>query len=614
MKTGKRRKKRAEESLAVGDETETVGGKWSDLFETGVFWRLLKEGLRSQGKIYAVAVVAMVVAAVAAALSAWVMEGIVDAMTDTGNRSRVTTVAAMVAAIFAVKGIASYIQSVYMKKAGNRIVAMQQERLYLKMVGQGVAFFDNNESSGLLMRVTNSAESARQMLDLIVTSAVKDTLTLVGLIAVMFYQQPLLSLVSLVVGPIAIIAIRILLRKVRAIMDNELSALSEIIKIVQETSGGIRVIKVFALEDRMIGRMKDAINQVEHRANSIARLESIASPLMETLSGFAIAAVVLISSVNLMGGEPTSPGQLMSFVTALLMAYEPAKRLSRVRVSLERLMARVRLMFEIIDQPDVMLEAKDARDLVAGPGEVRFENVRFGYGKKRPVIKDLDLHFEAGRTTALVGPSGSGKSTIFNLIMRLYDPTQGRITVDGQDLRSLTFSSLRERISFVGQDTFLFATTIMENIRCSRPDASDEEVEAAAKAAHAHDFIMERPKGYQMQVGEHGSYLSGGQKQRISIARTILRNSEILLLDEATSALDANSETLIKESLSRITKDRTTIIIAHRLSTILQADCIYVLDRGEVVEKGSATELLEQGGAFKKLFDQQFSSYQQDQG
>lgn len=600
--------------MAAEADPDNPDGNWTKLLESGVFWRLLKDGLRKQGKIYAIAVVAMVVAALAAAASAWIMEGIVDAMTDTGNRARVNTVAAMVAGIFTVKGLASYIQSVYMKKAGNRIVAIQQERLYLKMVGQGVAFFDKNESSGLLMRVTNSADSARAMLDLIVTSAVKDTLTLAGLIAVMFYQQPLLSLISLVIGPIAIVAIRILLRKVRAIMENELSALSEIIKIVQETSGGIRIIKVFSLEDRMIGRMKGAIDQVEHRANSIARLESIASPLMETLSGFAIAAVVLISSVNLMGGEPTSPGQLMSFVTALLMAYEPAKRLSRVRVTLERLMARVRLMFEILDQPDVMLEAKDAKDLVAGPGEVRFENVSFGYGKKRPVIKGLDLSFEAGKTTALVGPSGSGKSTVFNLVMRLYDPTSGRVTVDGQDLKDVTFSSLRDRISFVGQDTFLFSTTIMENIRCSRPDATDEEVEAAAKAAHAHDFITELPKGYETQVGERGGFLSGGQKQRISIARTILRDSEILLLDEATSALDANSEMLIKEALGQITKGRTTIIIAHRLSTILQADCIYVLDRGEVIEKGSATELLEQGGAFKKLFDQQFNSHQQDQG
>ena len=384
MQTSKPTKQRAKRTEAAEDD-EFAGGSWSDLLETGVFWRLLKDGLRRQGGIYAIAVVAMVVAALAAAASAWVMEGIVDAMTDTGNRARVNSVAAMVAGIFTVKGLASYIQSVYMKRAGNRIVAIQQERLYLKMVGQGVAFFDKNESSGLLMRVTNSAEAARQMLDLIVTSAVRDTLTLAGLIAVMFYQQPLLSLVSLVIGPIAIISIRVLLRKVRAIMENELSALSEIIKIVQETSGGIRIIKVFSLEDRMIGRMKGAITQVEHRANSIARLESIASPLMETLSGFAIAAVVLISSVNLMGGEPTSPGQLMSFVTALLMAYEPAKRLSRVRVTLERLMARVRLMFEILDQPDVMLEADDAKDLVAGPGEVRFENVSFGYGKKRPV-------------------------------------------------------------------------------------------------------------------------------------------------------------------------------------------------------------------------------------
>lgn len=575
------------------------------LVGTSLFRRLIADGIRSQAGTYGIAIAAMVVVALTSAATAWVMEGIVDAMTDTGNRARVWGVAGLVAVIFTIKGVASYVQAVAMKRAGNRIVARQQLRLYLKMLRQGVAFFDGTESSNLLMRVTNSAQAAREMINLFVTTGVKDVLTLIGLVAVMVYQQPLLSFVALIIGPIAMLILRRLLGKVRAMARAETTSLAEIIRIIQETSGGIRVIKVFGLEDRMTDEMRRAVAQVERRANSIARLEAIPSPLMEMLSGFAIAAVVLISSVDL-GGEPTSAGQLMSFVTALLMAYEPAKRLSRIRIQAENLMTRVQLMFDILDQPDTMLEAPDAVELRPGPGEVRLDRVRFGYRDGRPVIPDLTLTFEPGKTTALVGPSGSGKSTIFNLIMRLYDPDAGAVLIDGQDLRRVTFASLRRRISFVGQDTFLFSTTIMENIRCARPEATDDEVIAAARAAHAHDFIMALPEGYDTQVGERGNFLSGGQRQRISIARTILRNAEILLLDEATSALDASSEAAIRDSLQEITRGRTTIVIAHRLSTILQADRIVVLNEGQIVESGTAAELLERGGLFRQLYDQQF--------
>ncbi|PPB81613.1 ATP-binding cassette subfamily B protein [Albidovulum inexpectatum] len=575
------------------------------LIGTNLFRRLIADGIRSQAGTYGIAIAAMVVVALTSAATAWVMEGIVDAMTDTGNRARVWGVAGLVAVIFTIKGVASYVQAVAMKRAGNRIVARQQLRLYLKMLRQGVAFFDGTESSNLLMRVTNSAQAAREMINLFVTTGVKDVLTLIGLVAVMVYQQPLLSFVALIIGPIAMLILRRLLGKVRAMARAETTSLAEIIRIIQETSGGIRVIKVFGLEDRMIDEMRRAVAQVERRANSIARLEAIPSPLMEMLSGFAIAAVVLISSVDL-GGEPTSAGQLMSFVTALLMAYEPAKRLSRIRIQAENLMTRVQLMFDILDQPDTMLEAPDAVELQPGPGEVRLDHVRFGYRDGRPVIPDLTLTFEPGKTTALVGPSGSGKSTVFNLVMRLYDPDAGAVLIDGQDLRRVTFASLRRRISFVGQDTFLFSTTIMENIRCARPEATDDEVIAAARAAHAHDFIMALPDGYQTQVGERGNFLSGGQRQRISIARTILRDAEILLLDEATSALDASSEAAIRDTLQEITQGRTTIVIAHRLSTILQADRIVVLNDGQIVEYGTAAELLERGGLFRQLYDQQF--------
>jgi ATP-binding cassette subfamily B protein len=572
--------------------------------------RLISENIRSQGPLYAVAVIAMFAVAATTSLTAWIMQDIVDSMTKPDNRARVFMVAGAVALIFFLKGVASYIQVVALTRAGNRIVATQQRRLYSKLLRQGVAFFNINESSDLLLRVTQSAQSARMIIDILVTGFVRDVMTLIGLVGVMVYQQPTLSVVSLVIGPVALFGVRLILRKVRAIMEMEMASLGEIIKVIQETSGGILVVKAFSLEERMSGRMNSAVTQVEKRANAISRLEAVTSPMMDTLSGLAIAGVVALSAVNLFGEKAASAGQLMSFVTALLMAYEPAKRLSRMRVSIEANLVGVRMMFGLLDTPETMVEAAEPVDLPeGGPGQVAFDGVNFSYGVAgQPVLRNLDILCEGGKTTALVGPSGGGKSTILNLILRLYDPVEGAVQIDGVDLKTCSFRSLRDKISFVGQGTFLFSASVMENIRIGRPDATEEEILAAARAANAHEFIEGLPRGYDTPVGENGVFLSGGQKQRLAIARAILKNSPILLLDEATSALDARSEALVQEALHRLTHGRTTIVIAHRLSTVLEADQICVINEGTVVEKGTTQELLARGGMFKTLYDQQFRS------
>ena len=570
--------------------------------------RLIRENMRGQMWLYVVSIVAMIVVAATTSLVAWIMQYIIDSMTDPNNRGKVFMVAASVAVIFIVKGIASYVQVVALTRAGNRIVATQQKKMYAKLLRQGVAFFNINESSDLLTRLTQSAQSARTIIDLIVTSFVRDLMTLFGLIIVMVYQQPTLSAISLLIGPAAMYGIRIILRKVRAIMEMEMASLAEIIKVIQETSAGILVIKAFALEDRMTGRMNQAVAQVEKRSNAISRLEAVTSPLMDTLSGFAIAAVVALSAVNLFGEARTSPGQLMSFVTALLMAYEPAKRLSRVRISIESGLVGVRMMFDMLDRPETMIETEHPVDLGAGPGKVEFRDVGFSYANGQPVLKNLSMVCEAGKTTALVGPSGGGKSTILNLVLRLYDPISGSIEIDGIDLKQSSFRSLRDKISFVGQGTFLFSATMKENIRFGKPGATDEAIIAAAKAANAHEFIMDLPKGYDTQVGENGAFLSGGQRQRLAIARAILKDSPILLLDEATSALDARSEALVQDAIHHLTRGRTTIVIAHRLTTVLEADKICVINEGQLIEQGSTQELLAQHGMFRKLYDQQFRS------
>ena len=581
--------------------------KYIATLKSKMLWRLLSENMRMQAKNYTIAVVAMIVIAVTSSLTAYIMKDIIDSMMEENNRAQVFAVAGAVALIFTAKGMATYVQMVWLSRAGNSIVAFLQRKVYRSILDQGVAFFSEGDSSDLLVRATYSAQAARTVIDTIVMGFARDLLTLIGLVVVMFIQQPTLSLFSMVFGPIAIYGIRYLLKKVRKIMEAQMTSMTEIIKVIQETSTGIRVVKAFALEGRMVDRMSIAIGSVESRANAIARLQAATSPLMETLSGFAIAAVVALSAVSFFGDTSTTPGELMSFVTALMMAYEPAKRLAKMRVSIEVGMIMVDMMYKIIDTPISVMEAPDAKPIPKGGGEVNFIDVGFEYSDGQSILRDLSIRFEAGKTTALVGPSGGGKSTIMNLIMRMYDPTSGRVEIDGCDLRDATFASIRDKIAFVGQDTFLFAGSIRHNIALGSKDASEEQIIAAAKAANAHDFIMKTRNGYETEVGENGVNLSGGQRQRIAIARAILRDSPILLMDEATSALDSQSEHLVKEALHRLSKGRTTIVIAHRLSTVLSADRILVIKDGEVVEEGKLAELLEQDGLFRALYDHQYS-------
>ena len=574
--------------------------------ENKLLWRLLRDNFSLQLPNYLIAIVAMVVIAAMSAATAWIMKDIIDSMMDQDNRRQIFLVAATVALVFAIKGIATYVQIVWLSKAGNSIVAYNQRKIFQRILAQGVAFFTEGDSSDLLTRTIYSAQAARTVVDTIVMGFARDLLTLIGLVAVMFYQQPTLSVVCIIFGPFAIYGIRLILSKVRAIMEQQMTSLAEIIKVIQETSTGVRVVKAFALEDKMTDRMNGAIASVEKRSNAIARLEAATNPLMETLSGFAIAAVVALSAFNFFGDSAGSPGQLMSFITAFLMAYEPARRLARMRVSIETNMIMVGMMYGIIDAPVNLTETKDAKPLKEDGRDVRFRNVTFSYKSGSPILNDLDLTFDAGKMTALVGPSGGGKSTVINLIMRMYDPNEGTVEIGGQDLREVTFSSLRQKISFVGQDTFLFDGTIRHNIALGLQDATEEEIIAAAKAANAHDFIMRQDEGYETNIGENGVNLSGGQRQRLAIARAILRDSPILLMDEATSALDSESEAKVQEALQNVTKGRTTIAIAHRLSTILNADKIVVLEEGEVTEEGNLVQLLEQNGTFRTLYDRQY--------
>ncbi|WP_299668890.1 ABC transporter ATP-binding protein [uncultured Ruegeria sp.] len=587
---------------------QKIKSKFSAILDDSVLWRLLSENMREQMVPYTIAIIAMVFVAATTAGIAFIMRDVVDSLFDAEDSAKILGVSMAVFSIFLVKGVATYVQVVALTRAGNRIVSKQQIKLYDKLLRQGVSFFNLTESSDLLLKVTQTAQAARTVIEIMVTTAVRDMLTLLGLLAVMFYQQPILSLFTLVVGPLAILGIRVLLRKIREIADMELQSMGAIMKVVQETSAGIRVVKTFGLEERMASQMNSAVKSVEKRRNKIARLQAATSPLTDILAGFAIASVIGLSAGKLFGAAASTPGELMSFVTAVMMAYEPAKRLTKVRVKMELGLRRVQMLFNMLDEPETLPEEANPKTLPDGPREVVFEDVTFGYRRRDPILEAFSLTFEAGKTTALVGLSGGGKSTILNLALRLYDPISGSILIDGQDIKYASFKTLRQNMSFVGQETFLFSASIAENIRFGREGATQEDVIEAAKAANAYDFIMTLEQGFDTLVGENGAFLSGGQKQRLAIARALLRDSPILLLDEPTSALDSKSEHLVQEALSRLTEGRTTIIVAHRLSTIMHADKIVVIESGKVLEQGAAKQLLKKPGPFKTLYDHQYSS------
>ncbi|WP_375649436.1 ABC transporter ATP-binding protein, partial [Bartonella sp. MU70NMGDW] len=550
-------------------------------FDKHLIIRLLRENFRKHMRWYSAAIFSMIIISCTTATSAWIMRDVVNQIIDAQNFPMIVLISSFIAFIFILKGVATFSQTYFLNKAGNSIIAEQQRKIFARLMEQGVSFYHNNTSSDLLVRVTHNATAVRNIIDTIITTFVRDLLSVSGLLLVMFIQNFVLISITLIVGPLAFLGVRMALKRVRRLMEKELLSLGEIIKIVQETAVGIRIIKAFSLEEVMKKRMDKAICDVEKQTNNIATLEAITNPIMETLTGVAIAGIICFSGY-LATQRAGVQGEFMSFIVALLLTYEPAKRLANVRVKIESGLVNIRTMFEILDCPLTVIEHKEAKDLSKKQGTIRFEHVSFAYTNNKMILKDINLEIEAGKMTALVGPSGSGKSTLINLIMRLYDPTKGRILINDQDIRYTTFRSLRNLMAYVGQDTFLFQGTVKYNIGLGKEGASDDEIIEAAKAANAHDFIMNLPNGYDTQIGDNGCNLSGGQKQRLAIARAMIHDSEILILDEATSALDSHTEAQINEAIHHLTKGRTTIIIAHRLSTIARAHKIVVIQNGQL--------------------------------
>jgi subfamily B ATP-binding cassette protein MsbA len=572
-----------------------------------VLKRLIHEAIRPYAGKFMAAGVCMVLVAVATAAQAWLMEPVVTRVFVERRADLLWPVGLAVFASFAVRGIATYGQSVMMTRVGQTILTHLQNRLFTHILRMDLGFFSANRTGALVSRLTTDINAMRLAVSTALTALGRESLSIILLVAVMFYQDWKLAAIAFIVFPATVVPISRLGRRLRKVTANTQEQTGAYMTLVEQSLTGIRLVKAYRMETYESVRASALTQAMRDMIVKAERVRAVASPLMETLGGVAVTVVIVYGGWRVIHGETTA-GAFFSFITALLSAYRPMKALANANSSVNEGLAGAERLFAVLDAEPAIRDAANATPLRIDAATVQFENVGFAYEAGVPVLNGLHLTAAAGKTTALVGPSGGGKSTILNLIPRFYDVTDGTVRIDGQDVRGVTTASLRDAIAFVSQEAVLFDDTVAGNIRFGRPDANDADVETAARAAGAHDFIAALSDGYNTFVGERGQSLSGGQRQRIAIARALLKNAPILLLDEATSALDNETERQVQAALDRLKQGRTTIVIAHRLSTVANADQICVIDKGRVVETGTHAALIAGNGLYARLQTHQFSA------
>ena len=569
--------------------------------------RLMREHVWRYRKRLSLAVFCMVVAACMTAANAYMMQPMLDRVFIEKNRTMLVVVPAAVLLIAIINAAASYGQAFSMRYLGQRIIADLQTRLFGHLMQSDLALFHDQASGRLISRFTNDIQMLRQAVSTALVALTREMLSMIFLIGVMVYQSWQLSLVAAAVFPLAIYPVMRLSKRMRKLADGAQVQLGEFTARLDEVFQGVRTVKAYNRGHYEELRARGIIEGLFSLYFKAARVQAASSPLMEAFSGFAIAAVIGYGGWQVLEGV-TTPGAFFSFVTAFIMAYRPVKALAGVNTTLQEGFAAASRLFDALDTMPRIKDRPGARPLVVPHGHVQFTDVSFRYAADAAGVEHITLDIPSGKKVALVGHSGGGKTTLFNLMLRFYEVDDGTIAVDGQDIRSVTLSSLREAIAYVPQETVLFDDTVRANIAYGRLDASPSDIYEAAIAAHAEEFIIRLPQGYDTLIGPHGVRLSGGQRQRLSIARAMLKNAPILLLDEATSALDNASERMVQEALSRLMENRTTLMIAHRLSTIIHADLIYVIEQGKVVESGTHAQLRARGNAYHRLYAEQAAS------
>jgi ATP-binding cassette, subfamily B, bacterial MsbA len=569
--------------------------------------RLLREHILPYRKQVAIAVACMFIVASTTATNAWMMQPALDKIFIERNRSMLMLIPFVVFTVALIGALANYGNTLSMRYIGQRITADVQIRLFRHLMISDIGLFHNQSSGRLISRFTNDIAMMRGAFASVLTALAKESLSLVFLVGVMFYQNMNMALLSLPVFIIAIYPLIRLGKNMRKISDKTQNELGEFTAALDEIFQGVRTVKSYNRESFETRRATGIIESLFTLYFRAARIQAAAGPMMEILSGVSIATVIWYGGFQVLDGQIT-PGAFFSFITAFLMAYKPVRAMAGLNTVMQEGLAAASRLFNVIDTPPAIVDAPDAKPLAVVRGHIVFDRVSFHYGSDAAGVHDVSLDIPAGRKAALVGLSGGGKSTLMNLLLRFYDVGSGSISIDGQDIRSVTLHSLREAMAFVPQESMLFDDTIRANIAYGRENASDEDIITAARNAAADDFIRRLPQGYDTMIGAHGVRLSGGQRQRIAIARAMLKNAPILLLDEATSSLDNESERSIQQALSRLMQGRTTLVIAHRLSTIVEADVIYVVDQGRIIESGTHQTLLARRGKYFQLYAQNFES------
>lgn len=568
-----------------------------------LYYRLCQYSRPYLGRIL-LAVGASVFAAGPDIAMAKLVKPFVDNILVGGNWDLVNLVPVFIIGLAVIKGAGRYVQEYFIKTAGQLVVQDIRNDLYSHSLSLSMGYFSRSSTGNVMSRILNDVGALQRSAADVLVEGVRESVLLIGLIITAFQADWKLASIAFVVLPLAVLPASVLGRRIKENTRRGQLTIGNLTRLLQEALSGIKVIKAFGTERHEVDRFGAENLRFYRFMRKVLKYDSAAAPIIEILSSLGIGAVLWYGLHRVQAGGMTQ-GDLTSILAAIMMMYAPVKRLTKVSNTIQRSMGAAERVFELMDEVPEITDAPAAQELVRTRGEIIFDKVGFAY-EDDPVLREFSLKINPGEVVALVGPSGGGKSTLIGLLNRFYDPQQGQILIDGQDIRSLTLDSLKHNIALVDQETFLFNDSIRNNIRYGRPDADDATVKIAADQAYADEFICALPDAYENTIGDRGLRLSGGQRQRICIARAILRDAPILLLDEATSALDTESEAMVQKALGNLMKDRTTIVVAHRLSTIMHADKIVVLENGQIQEVGRHAELLKSDGLYRRLFEMQF--------
>ena len=553
------------------------------------------------------AAICTVIAAGGTAYLPWIIKDMVDQVLKEKNTDMLNWIVVSIIVVFIIRGIAFYGQSYLMNYVGQRVIIDIRKAVFEKLQRLSLSFYDKNKTGTIMSYVTNDVNALQAAMVENVVEMVTESVILIASIVMMIYLDWRLFLVTFSTFPVVLLFIDQFGKRIRKSGSRIQEATADITSVLQETVSSARVIKSFVREEYEINRF-DQENIKNFRANmKYAQLSATLTPTIEFVAAVGVTIILWYGGNSVIEGTITA-GSLVAFLTYAVNISNPIKRLSRVIGNIQKALAAAQRVFDVLDLPETIHNAPDAKALPMVKGNVRFNNVSFSYNPGEQVLNNVSFDVKPGEMIAFVGPSGAGKSTVASLLPRFYEVTDGSITIDGEGIRRVTLQSLREQVGIVPQETVLFNGSVYDNILYGRLDATKEEVEAAAKAANAHNFITELPQGYQTMLGDRGVNISGGQRQRISIARAILKNPQILILDEATSALDTESERVVQEALDRLMVGRTSFVIAHRLSTIKNADKIMVLEKGCLVEQGTHDELMAKDGLYAHLYKIQYRS------